>query len=90
MNDPNIKTKVVNSESNPAWNVVSQTLGGKYKISRVPYVTIHPNDKRDQALINIETKNRQEALAHAEFISWCFNHSDEIVKLEKNLALPKV
>ena len=61
----NIETKVVHSESKPAWNVVGTKLGGKWKIARVPYVPsldeeIYPPDKA-------------EAHKHAKFISFCFN-----------------
>ena len=35
-----IKTKVIHSKSKPAWNVVGETLGGKYKIARVLYQII--------------------------------------------------
>lgn len=71
MKDPAIITKVIHSQSKSAWNVVGEKLGGKYKIARVPYVTIG-----DETL---DTRNRIEALEHADFISWCFNHSTEII-----------
>lgn len=73
MTNPNIKTKVVHSESKSSWNVVGTGLAGKFKIARVPYV-VSGNDI-------IDTKEKSEALLHAEFISKCFNKSDEIVKL---------
>ena len=73
MNDPKIKTKVVHSETKAAWNVVGiYPLGGKYKVARVPYV-VCDNEA-------ITTANRVEALNHANFISYCFNHSEEILK----------
>ena len=71
MNAPAIKTKVVHSQSNSAWNVIGTTLGGKYKIARCPYVTME-----DEILTK---RNRQEARQHAEFISFCFNHSTDII-----------
>ena len=69
----NIKTKVVHSKSKPAFNVVNESLGGKYKIARVPYV-LSDDD-------NVTAQQRKEALAYAEFISYCLNHSNEIKKL---------
>jgi len=65
--DPKIKTKVVHSKSNLAWNIIGTTLGGKYKIARVPYIEV--NDKEEFI------KNKNEAFVHAEFISKCFNNS---------------
>ena len=73
MKNPNIKTKVIHSETKPAWNVVGIKLGGKYKICRVPYI-ITENEK-----LNVMNKN--EALEHAEYISSCFNNSNIISKL---------
>ena len=32
------QTKVVHSETKPAWNVVSTMLGSKFKLARVPYL----------------------------------------------------
>lgn len=72
MKNPGIKTKVVHSRTKSAWNVVGIGLGGKYKIARVPYL------KTDIDVIN--TREKAEALEHAEFISYCFNHSDAICK----------
>lgn len=68
--DPNMKTMVVHSQSKSAWNVVSVRTGDKYKIARVPYLVI--NDEK------IDSINRGQAFEHAKFISYCFNHSDEI------------
>lgn len=73
MKDPNIKTKVVHSKSNIAWNVIGTKPGGKYKIARIPY-TITGNEI-------IDTKEKSEALDHAEFISRCFNNSDKIISI---------
>lgn len=72
MENPKIKTKVVHSQSKSAWNVIGDELGGKYKIARIPYFVC------DDELIN--ARNRVEANKHAEFISWCFNNSDQILK----------
>ena len=60
-----MRTKVVHSESKSAWNIVGEELGKKYKIARVPY---HEFD--DEIL---STRNKNEALEHALFISKCFN-----------------
>lgn len=60
-----IATKVVHSQTKPAWNVIGTKLGGKYKIARVPYESC--NDKE------IESRLRKEAYEHAMFISNAFN-----------------
>jgi hypothetical protein len=73
MENPNIKTKVVHSESKTAWNVIGTSLGRKYKIARCPYL-ITNNEI-------IDTIEKSEALSHAKFISQCFNKSDAIVPL---------
>jgi len=70
MKNPKIKTKVVHSLSNSAWNVIGTTLGAKYKIARVPYLA--HEDKE------IRKRECAEALQHAEFISHCFNNSEFI------------
>lgn len=72
MEDPKIKTKVVHSQSKTAWNIVGETLGRKYKIARIPY-TMTNNDE-------INSINFKEALAHANFIRYCFNNSDKILQ----------
>lgn len=71
MRNPNIQTKIVHSASKPAWNVIGTKLAGKYKIARVPYVPLE-----DPELNEI---NKEEALHHARFINWCFNHSEAIL-----------
>lgn len=73
MENPNIKTEVVHSESKDAWNVIGKSLGKKHKIARVPYLICGDNES--------DTKQRTEALLHADFISSCFNKSDEIIKI---------
>lgn len=73
MENPNIKTKVVHSQSKSAWNVVNTGLGGKFKIARVPYL-VTGNDI-------IDTVEKSEALRHAQFISRCFNNSDKIMSI---------
>ena len=75
MTNPNIKTKVVHSESKDARNIVANRLSMKYKIARIPYDLI--GDKR------YDIKSSAEALEHAEFISYCFNHSDKICEIFK-------
>ena len=72
MKNPNIKTKIVHSQTKAAWNIVGTTPGGKFKIARIPYNTKCPS--------NIEEIERTEALEHASFISECFNKSLEIIK----------
>lgn len=71
MGNPGIKTKVVHSLSNPAWNVVGVRLGGKFKIAIVPYIVVEDND--------VTEINRNEAREHADFISHCFNNSEIIL-----------
>jgi len=65
--NPKIKTHVVHSQTKDAWNVIGKSLGSKYKIARIPY-------------ISGETK---EAFNHAAFISECFNNSDSLMSLLK-------
>jgi hypothetical protein len=64
-----MKTKVVHSQSKPAWNVVGDQLGEKYKICRCPYI-LCGNEILD-------TREKAEALKHAEFISKMFNQNYE-------------
>jgi len=75
MKNPNIKTKVVHSETKSAWNVVGVDLGYKYKIARIPYIC--SNDE------SITERNRVEALEHAAFISKCFNNAEIIISVVK-------
>jgi hypothetical protein len=63
---PKIKTRVVHSESKPAWNVIGTELGGKYKIARVPYICTGQNE-------TLDIREKQEAYELATFISTCFN-----------------
>lgn len=62
----NITTKVVHSQTKPAWNVVGTKLGRKYKIARCPYQVIQGSE-------TLDTRERKEAFEHATFISDCFN-----------------
>lgn len=73
MKNPNIKTKVVHSQSKSAWNVIGDSLGSKFKIAIVPYIVCETEA--------MKSKEKQEALEHAEFISFCFNNSNKIVNL---------
>lgn len=73
MKNPNIKTKVVHSQTKPAWNVVGTILGGKYKVARVPYVCCDDE--------NVTNRNRAEAFEHAMFISICFCNSNAICEI---------
>lgn len=75
MENPKIKTKVVHSQTKSAWNIVGENLGGKYKIARVPYLV--------SDIQVLSDKNIIEAFKHAEFISYCFNHSDSILEYYK-------
>lgn len=69
---PLIKTKVQHSESKNAWNVVSDQLGTKFKIARIPYLVIEGDRVSSEIL-------KSEALRHAEFISFCFNNPDKVL-----------
>ncbi|MBS3993140.1 MAG: hypothetical protein KGZ87_05445 [Bacteroidetes bacterium] len=85
MENPNIKVQIKHSESKTAWNIIGTKLGGKYKIARVPYIEI-ANSKSCTEI------QKAEALKHAEFISFCFNHSDIILantseKTDQNVKL---
>lgn len=71
--DPKISTRVVHSKTQSAWNVIGATLGAKLKIARCPYVICGDDF--------VDSKNREEAFEHAQFISYCFNNSQEIVKI---------
>jgi len=77
MKNPKIKVKVVHSQSQSAWNIVGEKLGGKYKIARVPYV-VYRNEEWSE-------KNKTEAFQHAEFIAYCFNHSKAIIDFKELL-----
>lgn len=70
----NTETKVVHSQSKPAWNVVGTKLGRKYKIARCPYV---PSDT-DELMHARESK---EAFELATFISKCLRNAEEISRL---------
>lgn len=72
MKNPNIKTKVVHSQTKSAWNVIGTIFGSKYKIARIPYLTANDDVTTE--------RERKEAFEHAQFISFCFNHSDDILK----------
>lgn len=68
---PNIKTKVKHSESKSAWNIIGDNMGEKYKIARVPYLIVDDDEI-------LSTQNKEEALEHAMFISFCFNNTDKV------------
>ena len=76
MKNPNIKTKVVHSQSKKAWNVVGSKIGNKYKVAHIPYFQATPTNEA-QTLLN--EKFRSEAFNHAQFISYCFNNSERIL-----------
>ena len=62
-----ILTEVVHSQSKSTWNVIGTMPGCKYKIARVPYQVVENSEV-------ITTKNKHEALEHAQFISRAFNN----------------
>jgi len=72
--NPKIKTKVVQSESKDAWNIIGISLAKKYKVARIPYLII-------KDCPNLNETRKEEALRHAKFISECFNKSDKIVHI---------
>ena len=72
MKDPNIKVAVIHSASKNAWNIIGRTMAAKYKVARVPYVVVNDDE--------VNEINRKEAYEHAEFISYCFNNSNAILK----------
>ena len=37
MKNPNVKTRVVHSRTESAWNIVGQTLGGKHKAGNLQF-----------------------------------------------------
>lgn len=74
MNIPKIKTKVAHSQSKDAWNVIGTSLGKKYKIARVPYAV-------EERFPEASEKAKQEAFEHATFISYCFNHAEQIMSI---------
>lgn len=73
MQDPKIKT-VVEHSCGHYIRVVGTSLGKKYLIATVDYVPVSGDN------FSID-----EAENHAEFISTCFNNSDKIIKLLKEL-----
>lgn len=75
MKNPNIKTKVVHSKSKSAWNIIGTLAAAKYKIARVPYLVVDGSEI-------LSTREKSEALKHAEFISYCFNNSQKIIHLK--------
>lgn len=66
-----IHTEVKHSQSKSAWNVVGTELGCKYKIARVPYDIVESSEI-------MTTRNKNQAMEHALFISWCFNNQERI------------
>ena len=67
----NIQTEVVHSKTKTAWNVIGTVLGCKYKIARIPYYISEGMEKTN-------TREKMEALEHAEFISYCLNNAEQI------------
>lgn len=61
-----MRTEVKHSLTKTAWNVVCTEYVKKYKIARVPYFAIDDNEI-------LTTRNKNEAMEQALFISKCFN-----------------
>ncbi|AGO48783.1 hypothetical protein Phi46:3_gp039 [Cellulophaga phage phi46:3] len=76
MENPKIKVKIQHSQKNSAWNIIGTTPGQKYKVARIPYYI------NEQSEIQ-STREKYEALKHAEFIVFCFNNSDKLEKFFK-------
>lgn len=74
MENPNIKVEVVHSKSKDAWNIIGISLGNKHKIARIPYLVT-------ETIAELNNREQNEALLHAEFISICFNNSQAICQL---------
>ena len=72
MENPKIDVKIKHSESKNAWNIIGTRPGAKYKIARVPYLKVDDSEI-------LTTRNKAKALKHAEWISFCFNNSDNIL-----------
>ena len=68
MKNPQMKVKIKHSESKNAWNIIGTMLGSKYKIARVPY---NQEEGSEQEAYN--TREKAEALIHAEWITYNFN-----------------
>lgn len=79
MENPKINVKIKHSESKNAWNIIGTMPGKKYKIARIPY---HQEEKEGWEMYN--TRQKAEALKHAEWISFCFNNSDRIIASRGN------
>ena len=76
MEDPKIEVKIKHSESKDAWNIIGAVPGGKYKIARVPYYQTKDKDSEP-----FNTRQKAEALKHAEFIRFCLNNSAQILAI---------
>jgi hypothetical protein len=72
MKTPNLKTKIVHSQSKPAWNIIGDVLGGPYKIARIPYV---PTGNEE-----LDSRTIKEAFELAEYISYCLNNPSKIIQ----------
>lgn len=66
-------TKIVHSESKPAWNIINTRLGGLRKLATVPYTEVADEDLQEQL--------KKEAYERAAFISACFNNSLRVCKI---------
>lgn len=88
MEHPNIKASVIADTNNYKYLVVGIEWGMKEIICEVPYEVIFWSE---EAALNSEylsaskqmnDKNRNEALEHAKFISYCFNNPKNIIGFE--------
>ena len=78
----NIKCKVVHSHSKAAWNVIGTTAGLKYKLARVPYVV---TCQSDPASVELDARERKEAMEIAEFICKCLNNRESIENVDSKI-----
>jgi hypothetical protein len=69
------KWAIVHSRTNPAFNIVGTTLGGRHKIARVPY----PIDINESSELN--EKEKLEAEYNAKLIATAPELLDSLTKL---------
>ena len=63
MENPKIKVKIVHSQSKPAWNIIGNKLGYKYKISYIPKIDF------EIGLTDTIIKRRRKDVYEETFIS---------------------
>ena len=59
------KWEVIHSESKDAWNITGTLAGGKYKLARVPYITMERTDTNS----SFNRTVRREAEADAKLMA---------------------